>query len=500
MALPVVRSTNSASGVPLGSVTPRLWTPPLASELTPETSYGYDVIAFAEEVLGTPLDEWQKWLVVHGGELLPDGRPRFRQLLALVSRQCGKTFLLQVLTNYWLFVEQQSQVLGMSTSRDRAKEAWKAVVDAAQANPLLSAEIPPRGVRLQINEEELKTTHGSSYRFAATNRRAGRGMSIDRLIVDEIREHRDFTAWDACVPAMNARPAAQLWAISNQGDEGAVVLDSLREPAVEFIETGRGDSRLGLFEWSAPPGCEPDDPEAIAQACPAFGRRIDPDAILGQATRAKRAGGEELSGWRTEILVQRVHLLDPAIDPDLWDRAGTDAPIDLAQHRDKVALCLDVSLDGTHATLTAAAVVDERVHLDVVRAWDGVDQLRRELPGIIAKVRPRVLAWYPAGPAAAVAADLRTAKWPRGTQLEAIKGDVVAVCMGLAEQVQAGKVVHSKDPLQDQHIRNAQRLKRGDAWLFGRRGSGAIDGAYSAAGAVHLARTLPPPKPALAVV
>src|ERR1700742_2146374 len=99
MTLQLVSSTASEPTpppVPLGSITPRLWTRPLR-RLTPQTSYGFRVIWFAAVVLGQPLDPWQQWLVIHLGELLPDGRPRFRRVLVLVARQNGKTHLCKVL-------------------------------------------------------------------------------------------------------------------------------------------------------------------------------------------------------------------------------------------------------------------------------------------------------------------------------------------------------------------------------------------------------------------
>jgi phage terminase large subunit-like protein len=67
-------------------------------ELTPATSYGFEVIDFARDVLEHPLLPWQEFAVIHGGELLPDGRPRFRIVLLLVSRQNGKTELPVVLS------------------------------------------------------------------------------------------------------------------------------------------------------------------------------------------------------------------------------------------------------------------------------------------------------------------------------------------------------------------------------------------------------------------
>jgi hypothetical protein len=66
-----------------GHQTPRVFTPPLR-ELTPETSYGFKVIQFAK-FIGMPLDEWQEWLVIHLGELLDNGKPRFTRVLILVA-------------------------------------------------------------------------------------------------------------------------------------------------------------------------------------------------------------------------------------------------------------------------------------------------------------------------------------------------------------------------------------------------------------------------------
>lgn len=496
--------STSSELVVLGHTEPRLWTAPLR-ELTEETSYGFDVIAFADEILGMPLDPWQQWLVIHLGELLPDGRPRFRKVLVLVARQQGKTHLLVVLTLFWLFLEQQKLVLSTSTTRDYAKESWAKAVDMAEANENLAYEINKNGVRRAIGEETLTTTSGCRYKIAASNAKGGRSLSIDRLVIDELREHHTFEAWNAAAPATNARPNAQIVCITNQGDEQSIVLDSLRTPALAFIESGVGDVRLGLFEWSAPPGADPTDPEALAAANPNLGHRTDIDSLMGDAVRAKQAGGKELAGFRTEMLCQRVDLLDPAIDPDAWKACGTDEPIDLAQYRDRVALCLDVSPDMQHATLMSAVVVGSKTHCEIVETWDSTAALRASLPSLIAKVKPVVLGWFPMGPTAAVAAQIAERKgnrqWPpRGVKIEELRGEVGQVCMGLAEVVSAGELEHPRDEVLDQQVRATQKLVRGDTWVFTRDTTIPIDAVYALAGAVHLARTMRPPRPPLSVV
>lgn len=502
------RSMISGTGELLGSVTPRLWTPPLR-ELTAETSWGFDFNDFCRDVLAEPNDPWQEWLSIHAGELLEDGRPRFRTVLVLIARQQGKTTWARKLTLFWLFVVQVGMVLGTSTDRQYAKAAWQAVCGMAEANAWLAEELPANAVRKTIGEECLTTVWGSKYKFAASNKRAGRSLTVNRLLLDELREHDDFSTWNAAVNAMNAVWDAQTVAISNQGDDSAIVLDSLRIPALKFIETGQGDPRLGLFEWSSPDGSRPDDLAALAQALPDLGRRTDPDVILAAARKAIAAGGEELTGFKTEVMCMRVPLLDPAIDPTRWDSAASAAPVDLAEHRDRVALCLDVALDGSHASLVAAAVLPGpwasgmgAVHVEVIEQWDGLgctQALRRELPGLVRRIRPRCIGWFPHGPAASIAADLAEARRPSGerwppprVKLETLTTDTPAVCMGLKDLVEVGEIVHPDDPMLNQHVGVARRGP-GDRWVFIRKDSGPIDGAYAAAGAVHLARLLPEP-------
>ena len=164
-------------------------------------------------------------------------------------------------------------------------------------------------------------------------------------------------------------------------------------------------------------------------------------------------------------------------------------------------------LDGTHATLVAAALVDGLMHVEVVAAWDGhgcTRELREQVPAIVARVAPYSIGWMPNGPAAAITAEMAEnkrggVKWPpRGVLLEPIVAALPAVCMGLAELTAARQVRHPRDPLLDAHVNAAARSRRGDAWIFGRIDSGGpIDAVYAAAGAAHLARVMPPPRPAL---
>jgi len=505
-------STSSESGDVRGVTEPRIWTPPLRDLSQPGASYGPELIDFAEDA-GAPLDAWQEWLAIHTGELLPDGRPRFRIVLVLVSRQQGKTHYGKVLSAWWLFVDlpytrpDPPTILGISSKLDYAKESWAATCNLARTSPLFEGEVPKDGIRESNGEQCLTTTHGTRYKIAAANDDAGRSLTVDRLIVDELRRQQTWTAWSAAEPTTSSIADAQILCLTNQGDDRSIVLDSLRKSALQYIETGEGDPRLGIFEWSAPDGSDPTDVRALSMANPNLNHpsgRNPLDALMGNAIRAKAAGGIELAKFKTESMCMRVHSLDPAIDPDRWSECGDDEALPLDTWKDRVALCLDVSLDQRHATLIGAAEVDGIVHVETIRAWHGegcTADLRRELPGIVKKVRPRVIGYLPTGPAASVAAALadpktrgkgRSAWPPPGVVVEGIRTDLVQVTMGFSDLVSAGQVVHPNDDLLTAHVHAAQKLWRGDGWVYARKDAGPIDGAYALAGGTHLARTLPP--------
>lgn len=506
--------TNSTPGVSpvLGSTLPRLWTPPLVvgtpgpcgcgCGLTEATSDGFDVAWFAEHVVGTPLDLWERWAVIHGLELLPDGRPRFRKLLIIVARQNGKTLLCRILTLYWLFVLKTPLVLSTANNRGLAKVQWEKVRGMADKNPWLAPSLAK--VRLQIGEEVIETADGSEYRFAAPNSDAGRSLSVSRLLIDELRTHKNYECWNAATYAMNAMPYGQAVCITNQGDDNSVVLNEQREAALAYIATGEGDPRLGILEWSAPEGSDPTDIRALAMANPNLGRHhangdlaLDPDVVLGDAATALTAGGDALTGFLTEVLCVRVRKMNPAIEPAAWGRCLDPTALGDAKRR---VFCVDVSKDGMHATVYGASVMDDgRVRVNFVKEWQGLDctnKMRQELPGLVSDHKPQKVGWLSGGPAAAMAAD-----WSGDGKFAEIKSDLPAVCMGFAETVTSQRLAHSDDPLLNKQVETAEKYQRGDVWVFSRKG-GPCDALYAAAGAVHLARTLPPPvgKPRLVTV
>jgi len=397
-------------------------------------------------------------------------------------------------------------ILGTSTKLDYAAESWRKARDVLEAVSRKSGD-PLYGRVPRARKSWIRETNGeqqwslgpSRYKIAASNAEGGRSLTIDRLILDELRQHHSRDAWAASVPATTAVPDSQIWALSNAGDDRSEVLNSERAAALSFIETGVGDPGVGIFEWSAPDDADPLDPDAHAAANPQLGRRIVPDRLMGQArTAVGSTDPKALTTFRTESLCQRVRALDTAIDPASWARCLD--PGSMADYRSRTAVVIDVAPDLGHVTVYAAAVLpDGRTRIDPVAAWSDrgcVSQAEHELRGIIERVRPKVIGWFPRGPGAVLAAKIRRPgradRWPPpGVTVAEITADTASVCMALSEAVTAGTVVHSGDALLDDQVATAERVWSGDTWRYARRGAGHVDAVYAAAGAVHLARLIP---------
>jgi phage terminase large subunit-like protein len=407
-----------------------------------------------------------------------------------------------------MFVEAHEIIFGTSTKRETAKFSWRQVIKMAENSEILMEDLDPIHTRETIGEESFFNNLGSNYMFAAPNRNAGRSYTVNRGLLDELRDHKSWDTYDALINAGNAVFDFQTVAITNQGDATAVVLDTKRDEAIEFIDTGEGNSSLFLAEYSAPPGCDPTDPEALAMANPNLGIRIPIDALMGEAIGAKKKGGDRLARFRTEVLCQRVHLLNPAIEPEIWKVCGFNETEEkkypkLGEFRRSLVLCLDMSLTADHATLVGVAEVNGMYYCGVLKAWHGPDtpaRVRAELPDLVEMVKPRAFGWFPKGPAAVIAADLKlkprhNKPWPpKSVKIVEFKAeDVPAICMGLADVVHSLQMYHPKDDLLTSHIENTQKLERGDVWTFTRAGSKPVDATYALAGAVHLIRTLPAP-------
>lgn len=482
-----------------GFTEPRIFTPPLRP-LTRQTSKGYEVIEFAE-MIGEPLLPWQQWAAIHALELLPDGSFRFRKILIKVARQNGKSNLKRIITLWRMYRYPRTRILGIAQDVSLARDQWNLCQETIHACPDLQEEF--LRVRNVNGDEMFWLDNGSRYALKAANRKAGRGGSNDEVNVDELREQRDWAAWGAVSKTIMAKADGQIWAMSNEGDDTSVVLNQLTAVA----DAGT-DPALCRLEWSAPEGCELDDVTGWQHANPGLGY------IIEEASIRSDLATDPADVFRTEVLCQRVRLVDGAVDMIAWkacaDRTGTMDGL-----RSRVVACFDVAPDGAHATLATAARLDDgRVRVEIAGAWKSTEEARSgdggdnpDLLTLLDDISPAAFMWYPIGPAAALSPILKAAALKYNKRRKPRPGDppehgnisglaVSAACQGLGDLAKARKILQPDDPLLNAHVGGAQKLASGDGWRFTRRGgmaAGHVDAAYAAAGAADMALTLPEP-------
>src|SRR5690606_33443844 len=211
------RICGAAAGTmpPKGNPRPRLYTPPLR-ELTPETSLGFECIEFAHDVVGVTLLPWEQEFLQGALELGEDGAYRFRTVLLLVARQAGKSTLAQVLILWKMFVGESKLTLGTAQNLDTAKEVWNGALDMIRGVPDLASQLG--AVNNAGGRHEFAIVTGERYKIVSPSRGAGRGLSADLVIMDELREQKNWDTWASVSNTTMARPNAQIFAISNAGD------------------------------------------------------------------------------------------------------------------------------------------------------------------------------------------------------------------------------------------------------------------------------------------
>lgn len=513
----------------LGSTTPRVYTKPLVTglpgpcgcgcALTEATSLGYQAVKFAADVLRVRLWPWQRWWLIHALELKRDGTFRFRTILTLVARQQGKTWLLKVLALWAMYLGHVQLVLGAAQSLDIADESWKGAVELVESTPELAVEVASiiRGngkTSLMLVKRDARTGKvapralGPRYRTVACTPSAGRGLSVGLLILDELREHRDWTSWASLSKTTIAQLNALIVAISNAGEDRSVVLNALHESAL----AGADDS-ICLMEWSAPEGCDLDDELALAMACPTLNL---PGSGFTTAVAAGMRAVEPPGVYRTEVMCQRVSALDPPLDPTAWmdciDHSGT-----LATAREQVCVVVDVAEDGGHCALAGAAVLgDGRIRVETLAAWNSVQEMLTAMPELIEQVKPLDMGWYTSGGGANCGAEFRAMRLRTRRALAKVTGKGAdrrveeydeaeltrlqagierEAAQGFSAKVKAGRILRSDDPLLTAHGLAAVKVPTGSGWRFGRDDGGHVTAVRAAAGAAYLAQLAPPPPP-----
>ncbi|CPR79317.1 terminase large subunit [Mycobacteroides abscessus] len=461
-----------------GSTTPRLFTPPLPENcdqsrsdgclcgcgLNPETSWGFEVIRFLERVLKWTLLPWQKWLYIHALEKDETRKAfRYKTIILLIARQNGKTQWLKGIALWKLYLDGAKRIVSTAQTLEYAENTLAEAVADVKATPMLKKEF----IRFSQTNGKFKMllTTGREWRVATATRKGGRSLPVDMVMLDELREHQTWEAWNALTPTTTARKRSLNVTASNAGDATSCVLRSLRDGAISKIETGRTAETLNfLAEWSIPDDVDAFDPQYWPMANPSMGYLFSENELRGQAEAMQI---DNPGGWKTEHCCQWVKILLPGVMP-AEDWAATTDPNSARKAEAKVWAALDVNFERSSSYIAVAAERENGdQHVEVVAAQRGTDwtiewlkERADKFEGVVIQAR--------GAPASGLIEPLREAGV---TVIELGGGDLTRAYGEFYDALLKHRVWHRPSPALDEAALTALARTLGDAWVIDRKNS-----------------------------
>lgn len=394
-----------------------------------------------------------------------DGKWAAFEAAVIAARQNLKTFLLEALVLGDLFLFNANLVIWTAHLFPTTMEAFRHLRQVIEGHDHLRRRL--KRISEANGEESFELTSGQRLLFRARSKSGGRGLTGDRVILDEAFA-LGASEMGSLLPTLSARPNPQVVYASSAGKSTSQVLRGVRD-------RGRvgGDPSLVYVEWCAPvvdcgddrcdhrpgtPGCALDDVEAWRAANPAIGRRITVEHVAAERRALPPAEfARERLGWWEEPSGAVAGL-----PLNLWEAQRTSGPVG-----DLLALAVDVTPDLAYASVGRASGVPTGALLDLVehkRGTGWVAGLVDELQGDTGV--PVVVDL--GGPASVVNDDLAR----RGIEtLNPAARDVAQACSTLLDGLIRRSVWHREHADLDGAVRGASRRPIGDAWAWSRKNS-----------------------------
>lgn len=389
------------------------------------------------------------------------------EVAVIACRQNLKTALFKQCALGWLFVTDQRLIVWSAHEFSTAQEAHRDLAELIDGCPQLRRRL--KRVHHGAADKSIEMLSGQRAMFKARTHTGGRGLSGDKIVLDEAFALQDVHI-GALFPTLSARPDPQLVYGSSAGLQQSGVLRALRDRG------RRGDPRLAYIEFTddmggdcAFPGCDHapvregcrlDDERRWFRANPALGRRITLEYV-----RAERRGmppmefARERLGWWDDPVDMSGHVFPP----DSWDRCR-DAS---AAPDDGLVFAVDVKSDRSMAAIGVAGHGVSAPVVEMLGYRAGTGWVVSELLRLQQRWGGDVLL-DAEGPAGSLVAELQSA----GVSFQILSARKCAqACGGFFDAVSGDPptVLHRGQPELDAAVRGARAKQLADAWVLSRR-------------------------------
>jgi phage terminase large subunit-like protein len=337
---------------------PARYTPPLTDDFKAGIDPFLPAIELAWSVAnnGFKFDDWQIELLRRMTELLPDGELRFRQVVASLGRQNGKSEVIGALGLYAVIRQANQFNVGVASTAEQARIIFDRLHRVISANPALE-----RRMSRLTETRGIKTLDGSRYEIKAANANTLQGIPVSVGIIDEVHlvEER---VWDALLSGTGSRKSSLLAGITTAGDENSSLLNRLYKNADKAI-AGELDG-FGAWIWEASEAIVPDDDDELMgllmEANPALhSGRIDKVTLLQDVRSLPK---DDIIRYRLNRFIQSgTKTFIPA---ELWQKC--ERPFGEAMPQGDFVFAIDRTPDWAHATVAVAVKVDDVIYTELV--------------------------------------------------------------------------------------------------------------------------------------
>ena len=434
-----------------------------------------EIVRFLEDA-EIVLDPWQleilrvSFMVIPGTET--EGAP-FGLWAAFVlgvccPRQNGKNEILEARELVaGMLLEEPLQVHSAHLA-DTCGEAFLRMEERIDGSDFLRQQL--RQVRRANGKEAVVFRNGCRIRYRTRTRGGGRGFGAGVVKLDEAM-YLPEESETAIFYVLSAQPNPQIWytgsAVDQATMEDGIVFTRVRDRAMK-----RGGDRLAWFEWSLDletPDLAPQEfvPELVAEANPAFGKRI-----TAEYARAEFDALGDSRGYA----VERLGVGDwPDVDKDAgpiaistWNELY-DSSSEIVR-----GLCLsfDVSPERSGAIGAAGWNAEAAFHVEIADMREGTNWIPRRIAELAVKHRPLQIVCDERGPGASLIHAVSEALLDVGYELEPMNAAKNAQACGLlVDAVNDGTLRHLGDARLVSAIRGAGTRPLSDAWSWARKSS-----------------------------
>lgn len=420
-----------------------------------------------------PLLPWQK--AVLKDMLVVDKKQQFvrKTNLLLIARQNGKTHLARMLILAHLLKWPSKNILIMSSNRSMALDTFRQVAQVLETNDHLKGFV--KQIRYANGTESIEMLDGTRLDVVAATRDGSRGRTADFLYIDELREISE-EGYRAAIPTTRARANSQTLLTSNAGDAFSIVLNGMRERALD-----NAPKSFGFYEYSAPQYCKIDDRKGWAYANPSLGYTITEEAL------EEAVATSPIENTRTEMLCQWIDSLQsPWPNGILEETSDSSLQIPVGGY---TVFGFDVSPSRRNASLVAGQILpDGRIGVGILQTWSSqvsVDDLTiaKDIKAWADQYRPRQIC-FDKYTTQSIADKLANA----GQIVQDISGaSFYQACGDLLDGLVNHRVVHNGQAEFIQQMNNCAAKVNDSAWrIVKRKSAGDVSAPIALAMVVHM--------------